>query len=439
MHLKDELEQRGFLYQHTGEELFWLYDKGGETLYFGCDPTAQSLHLGNFVVFMNAVNFMKRGNKLILIVWGATGMIGDPGWKDAERTFLDEQTLADNVEAIKKQVGWILQNLSTLSWVDFQFEVINNKDFYKEMSYLGFLREVGKYITVNQMMAKETVKKRIEDPDKSISYTEFSYMLLQGYDFVRLYQDRWCKLQISWSDQWGNIVTGTELIKKKLDGEAYGMTSPLVLDSSGKKFGKSEWNALWLNSTMTTPFKVYQYFMNVSDEDVSRFLKLFTLLPLEDIDAIVQKHGKNTADRYGQGQLARYITETIHGKVAMETAVKVTEFLFGEGNKMEYLMSMSGDEIAAVGHEIWWLTLSWDMSIIDALVESWLDASRGDAKKSIQAGAVYLNEMKVEDIAAMVDKNNSVNGYMLLRKGKKNFRILSIDIRKNTWWAIPQI
>lgn len=424
MHLKDELEQRWFLYQSTSDELFDIYDKGEEVLYFWCDPTAKSLHLGNFVVFMNAVNFMKRKNKLILIVGWATGMIGDPSWKDADRNFLDDETLNWNVEAIKIQVGWILKNLATLSGTDFQFEVINNKDFYTDMSYLGFLREVGKHITINQMMAKETVKKRIEDPDKSISYTEFSYMLLQGYDFVRLYQDKNCKLQISWSDQWGNIVTGIELIKKIADGDAYGVTSPLVLDSSGKKFGKSEGNALWLNSTMTTPFKVYQYFMNVSDEDVSRFLKLFTLLPLSDIDNIVQKHGEDMAARYGQGQLARYVTETIHGKVAMETAVKVTEFLFGECDKIDTLKGLSSGEIEAIWHEVGSLKITGELSIIDALVDSGLEASRGDAKKSITAGAIYLNEEKVEDIGSIVDGNLAINWCMILRKGKKNFRVL---------------
>ncbi len=426
MDLQNELEARGFLYQKTNDKLFDIYGKGGETFYFGCDPTATSLHLGNFVVFMNAVNFMKRGNKLIMIVGGATGMIGDPGGKDAERNFLDEATLDANVEAIKAQVSHVLDHLSTLSGAKFEFEVINNKDFYKDMSYLGFLREVGKHITINQMITKETVKKRIEDPDKSISYTEFSYMLIQGYDFVRLYQDYNCKLQISGSDQWGNIVTGIELIKKKLDGEAYGITGPLVLDSTGKKFGKSEWNALWLDATITTPFKLYQYFMNVTDEDVERYLKLFTLLELDAIATIVAKHAEDTAARYGQSELAKYVTETIHGKEAMETALQVTEFLFGEGDKLEALKSFGKDGLVAIGAEVWSIKLVNDMNILDALVESNLESSKGNAKKSIEAGAIYLNEEKVSDIGMLVDANKAVNWCLLLRKGKKNYTLLVV-------------
>lgn len=211
-------------------------------------------------------------------------MIGDPSGKDADRAFLDMETLTENETAIKAQVGHILENLSKLSGINFPFEVYNNKDFYENMNYLDFLREVGKHITVNQMMSKETVKRRIEDPDKSISYTEFSYMLLQGYDFYHLFIEKDCKLQISGSDQRGNIVTGVEIIKKKADQEAYGVTSPLVLDSTGRKFGKSEGNALFLDATMTTPFQIYQYFMNVGDEDVARYLKLFTLLSVEEIN-----------------------------------------------------------------------------------------------------------------------------------------------------------
>ncbi len=214
MNLKQELEQRWFVYQLTDEKLFDIYDKWNETLYFGMDPTADSLHLWNLVNFMSAINFMKRWNKLILIVWWATGMIWDPGWKDAERNFLDEETLNKNVESIKKQVTNITNHLSELSGYKFDFEVINNYDFYKNMSILEFLRNAGKHITINQMMNKETVKKRIEDPDKSISFTEFSYMLLQWYDFYKLFSEKWVKLQISWSDQWGNCVTGIEIIKK---------------------------------------------------------------------------------------------------------------------------------------------------------------------------------------------------------------------------------
>jgi len=425
MKLKAELEARGFLKQYTHEELFDVYENGWETLYFGCDPTALSLHLGNLVIFMSAVNFMKRWHKLILIVWWATGMIWDPSGKDADRTFLDEATLAWNETAIKSQVQNMLQHLSRQSGKEFSFEVVNNKDFYANMWYLDFLREVGKYITVNQMMSKETVKKRIEDPDKSISYAEFSYMLIQWYDFLHLYQNKDCKLQISGSDQWGNVVTGIELIQKRLDKTAYGMTSHLILDSTGKKFGKSEGNALRLDPTMTTPFKIYQYFMNSTDEDVERFLKLFTLLSLEDIDAIVKKHNENPSDRYGQTQLARYVTQTIHGVEAMETAVKVTEFLFGAWDKIEHLKAMSSTDIEAIGKETGLLRIeNSDMSILEALVESWLEASKWDAKKSIAAGAIYLNEEKVTDIGSTIDANQAINGCLLLRKGKKSYKLL---------------
>lgn len=207
MHLREELEKRGFLYQFTSEKLFDIYDQGGQSLYLGCDPTADSLHLGNFTAIMNTVNFMKRGNHLVLIVGGETGMIGDPGGKNAERQLLSQETLDYNVAKITEQVGFILGNLKELSGEDFSFEVVNNQDFYKDMSFSTFLREVGKYITVNQMMSKETVKKRIEDPEQSISFTEFSYMLLQGYDFYWLHTHKGVNLQLASSDQWGNIVT----------------------------------------------------------------------------------------------------------------------------------------------------------------------------------------------------------------------------------------
>ncbi len=399
MNLHDELQARGFLYQFTDEKLFDIYNNGGETFYFGCDPTADSLHLGNFVVFMNAVNYMKRGNKLILIVGGATGMIGDPGGKDAERSFLGEEALAGNIAAITTQVGGILSHLTKLSGATFDFEVINNADFYRDMSYLGFLREVGKYMTINQMMNKETVKKRIEDPDKSISYTEFSYMLLQGYDFVRLFQDKNCRLQISGSDQWGNIVTGVELVKKKLDQEAYGMTGPLILDSNGKKFGKSEGNALWLDPTKTTPFDIYQYFMNTTDADIERFLKLFTLLDLDSIDTIVKTHMTKPEDRHGQRQLAKYVTTTLHGEAAAAMAEMVTEFVYGKGNKWQLMTQHDNKMKEAIMQELHgWkiIVIKNNPTIIQIITSTGLCSSNGEAKKAIEAWSIYMNEVKIE-------------------------------------------
>lgn len=235
--LKQELEQRGLLNQYTDEALFELYDQGVQKFYFGMDPTADSLHLGNFVNFMNAVHLMRRGNTCIPLIGGATGMIGDPGGKDSERVFLDEDVLAHNVTSIQNQIGYLLNNIQTVLGEKLNVEpVFNNKTFYEGTSFLDFLRDVGKYITVNSMMSRETVKKRIEDPDQSISYTEFSYMLIQGNDFYRFFTEQDCKLQIAGSDQWGNITVGTELIRKKTGQTAYGFTCPLILDSNGKKF-----------------------------------------------------------------------------------------------------------------------------------------------------------------------------------------------------------
>lgn len=270
-------------------------------------------------------------------------MVGDPGGKDSERVFLDEETLKHNVEAIASQMQSFFDHLQQLSGHQFDYEVINNKDFYENMSYIDFLRDVGKYMTVNQMMNKETVKKRIEDPTKSISYTEFSYMLMQGFDFLCLYQQHDCKLQLGASDQRGNIITGVELIRKKLDQEAFAITCPLILDSSGKKFGKSEGNAIWLDPKKSSPYSVYQYFLNTADEDVERFLKLLTLLSFEEIDEIVARHRQDTAQRYGQKQLAKYVITTIFGQQAALQAENITRVLFGTENPLDVIQKEMTD------------------------------------------------------------------------------------------------
>lgn len=424
MNLKEELEKRWFLYQFSDEKLFDVYNKWWEILYCGFDPSADSLHLGNFVWFMAAVNFMKRKNKFLLLIGWATWMIWDPGGKDSERKFLDEATLRHNQDSIYNQVKPILENLKKLSGYDFDFGIVNNYDFYKWMWYLDFLRKVWKYITVNQMMNKETVKKRIEDPEKSISYTEFSYMLLQWYDFYKLFTEDWVKLQIWWSDQWWNLVTWVEIIRKKEDKDSYVMTFPLIVDSTGKKFGKSEWNAIWLDPTKNSPYFVYQYFMNTTDTDVERFLKLLTLLDFDKIEEIVNKHNEKPELRFGQKQLAKYVVETIFGAESAVQAEKISEILFGTENKLELLKSMSENDIKALQKETGWTSFN-EWKILDILVETWLVESRGEWKKMIESWAIFVNENKIEDINFELTNEVLLNWKVaLIRKWKKNYKTL---------------
>ena len=423
MHLQDELEKRGFLYQVTNEKVFDTFNKWWESLYFGVDPTADSLHLGNFVVFMQAVNYMKRGNKLYLIVWWATGMIGDPGWRDSERFFLDEEILQHNIQNITKQVTEILHNLKIVSWHDFDFEVLNNEEFYEDMKYTQFLREVGKYITVNNMINKETVKKRVEDPNQSISYTEFSYMLMQAYDYLKLYEDKNVTLQISWSDQWWNIVTGVELIRKKLDKQVYWATWPLVLDASGKKFGKSEWNALWLDPQKNSPFVIYQYFLNANDEDVERYLKLLTLLDFDTIQTIVDTHNQDTAKRYWQKQLAQYITQTVFGENPAQQASKITQLLFSDEERIQSIKNLDNAEKDMLIHATHGKQLTKKpYKILDLCTQSELTASNSEAKKLIISGALYCNEKQLTDPQEEISPSIAINDIILLRKGKKTFK-----------------
>lgn len=426
--LKQELEQRGLLNQYTDESLFDLYDQGGQKFYFGMDPTADSLHLGNFVNFMNAVHLMRRGNVCIPLVGGATGMIGDPGGKDSERSFLSEDVLAHNVTSIQNQIQYLINNIKDILGEDLQTDpVFNNKDFYKDMTFLDFLREAGKYITVNSMMSRETVKKRIEDPDKSISYTEFSYMLIQGYDFYKFYTEHDCKLQIAGSDQWGNLTVGTELIRKKANGTAYGFTCPLILDSNGKKFGKSEWNAIFLDTNKSSPYFIYQYFLNIADDDVERFLKLFTFYTFDEISAIVAEHNTNPAARYGQMKLASYIVSLIAGPEAAEQAKKMTTILFWQGDILELVKWLSADDIRALNSETGGSTRDGsDISVIELLVSSGYASSNGEAKKLIQGGGVSLNEVKVTDLGQKVTQDDIINGVVLLRKGKKGFKVVKV-------------
>ena len=437
--LYDELAWRGFLNQQTSPELFDLYDAWGHTFYLGVDPTADSIHLGNFVQIMHALQYIKRGNKFILIVGGATGMIGDPGGKDAERTFLDKETLASNVEGIRHDITKILDHIGEMLGKQLDVEVINNLDFYRDLSYIDFLREVGKYITVNQMMNKETVKRRIEDPDASISYTEFSYMLMQAYDFYLLYTHHNCRLQIAGSDQWGNLVTGIELINKKTEDTSgdhlvYGATGPLVVDAQGKKFGKSEGNALWVSEEKNSPYVIYQYFINTSDEDIEKYLGLLTLLDQEEIAALLRQHQEDPAQRYGQQRLAFLVTEIIFGRKAAEQSAMITELLWSKEDKVARIATMSDEEMVALAKATWWYNTALSeldnddqvapSTIVHYVSASGLCSSNGEAKKAIKSGAISLNEQKITDISYQIQPSDRIQGKLLLLKKWKTYRAI---------------
>jgi len=426
MTLHSQLKKRGFIKQTTNPKLFDEFENGWKYFYCGYDPTADSLHIGHMVTIMAAVNFMKKGNTFIMLIGGATGMIWDPSFKESERNFLDKKTLKHNQEAITQQVHQILQNLQKLTGQDFQFKVVNNYDFYKDMSILDFLTKVGKYITINTMIAKETIKKRIQDPDKSISFTEFSYTLLQGYDFLKLYQDEQVTLQLAWSDQRWNITTGTELIRKSLNQEVHGITIPLILASNGKKFWKSEWNAIRIDTNKNSPYVAYQYFMNTSDQDIPRFLKLFTLLEFDQIDQIVSTHNQSPEKRYGQTQLANYVIETIFGSEAKDQAQKISQILFSKNDKLSLIQQMSTQDTIALQKETGWISIPNQNipKILDLCTTSQLTKSNWETKKLIQSGAISLNETKIQDIQYQPTTQDFINNTILLQKWKKSFKTI---------------
>lgn len=422
--LKQELSDRWLLYQFSSEELFKTFDEWKGSFYCGFDPTADSLHLWNFIGFMVWVHLMRRWNKYIALTGWATGMIWDPGWKDSERTFLWEDALDNNQKMISTQITSIIKNLEKYNLTKFSYDFVNNKDFYVGMWYLDFLREVGKYITVNVMMSKDTVKKRIEDPLKSISYTEFSYMLLQWYDFCKLYKDFWVTLQIWGSDQWWNLVTWTELIRKKYDADSYALTWPLITDSTGKKFGKSEWNAMFLSKQKTSPYFIYQYFMNTSDEDLSRYLKMLTLIETEEIDEIVSNHMKKPEDRGWQKLLSYKIVEIIHWTEEADLSQKISDFMFGENQKLEILKLLNIDELNTFQFAMWWFNYSWE-NLFETIVKSGLESSNSNARNAIKAGSIFINEEKVTDFNLDLNTCFINDKFILLRKWKKAFRIIT--------------
>lgn len=427
MSLREERELRGIINQFSSEKVFDLLNKGWQKFYIWFDPSADSLQIGNMFSVMAAIHLMRYWNKCYFLVWWATWMIWDPSNKDAERAYLSEEKLRYNEQRIYAQLKTFLENIKKNYDINFDYEMVDNYDFYKDMSYLKFLWEVWKYITVNTMIAKESVKKRIEDPDKSITYAEFSYMLIQGYDFVHLFDNHNVNIQLGWSDQRWNVTTWMEIIRKKYDKEAFCLTIPLVTDASGKKYGKSEWNAVRVDKAKNSPYFVYQFFMNSEDFLVEKLLKVFSLKSLDEIDVIVKKHMENPAIRYGQKELASRVVEVLFWKESVAQAQKISEILFGAEDKIELIKNMSVEDLQALAQETGWTQVEWsEFRILDLCVQAGLAESNGEVKKLIQSGSIYCNEEKIEDIQKIINKSEFVNWVLLLRKGKKVFKVVKI-------------
>jgi tyrosyl-tRNA synthetase len=418
-----ELRWRGMIHDMmpgTEEQL----EKEMTAGYIGFDPTADSLHIGNLLPIMLLVHFQRAGHKPIALVGGATGMIGDPSFKAEERKFLDEETLKYNLSCQKKQLEKFLDfNCGSNS-----AEIVNNFDWFKDFSFLNFLRDVGKHITVNYMMSKDSVKKRLET---GISFTEFSYQLIQGYDYYYLNLHKNCRLQMGGSDQWGNIVTGTELIRRKDGGEAFALTCPLVTKSDGGKFGKSEKGNVWLDPAKTSPYAFYQFWMNVSDEDAEKYIKLFTLLTKEEIDQIILEHHQAPHLRHLQKKLATEVTLMVHAQEGLNTAVEATDILFGKGTRETlkkldentFLSVFDGVPMFSVDKEL----LKSGINIIDLLGEKTeVFPSKGEVRRMIKGGGVSLNKVKIEDEAISVNTDDLLNDrYILVQKGKKNYYLIT--------------
>ncbi len=394
------------------------------TAYVGFDPTADSLHIGSLIPIIILVHLQKFGHKPVALVGGATGMVGDPSGKSEERNLLSTDVLNHNVEAVKKQLGKFIDFNSGKSNAA---EMVNNYDWFKNISFLDFIRDTGKHISINYMMAKESVKKRLEG-ENGMSFTEFTYQLVQGYDFYWLFKNKNVILQFGGSDQWGNIVTGTELIRRKSGGEAFAFTCPLLTKSDGSKFGKSEKGNVWLDAEKTSPYTFYQFWLNTADADAERFLKIFTFLSEKEINNLVQQHTGNEHQRTLQKKLAEELTCFVHSKSDYEFAVKASSILFNndtaqilkELNEEQLLQVMEG--VPAIEIEKDKLN---DIDIISLLSDSKIFASKGEAKKMLLQGGVFINKEKITDSDEKINTSKLLNNkYLLIQKGKKNYYLL---------------
>ncbi len=402
--------------------------EGPTAAYVGIDPTADSLHIGHMVSIMILKHFQNCGHKPFALVGGATGMIGDPSMKSQERNLLDEQTLNHNVTCIKAQLSKFLDFESD---ADNRAELVNNYDWMKGYSFLDFTRDIGKHITVNYMMSKDSVKKRLSSESREgMSFTEFTYQLLQGYDFLWLYENKGCTLQMGGADQWGNITTGSELIRRILGKEAYALTCPLITKADGGKFGKTEKGNIWLDPERTSPYQFYQFWLNVSDTDAEKYIRIFTMLGKEEIDSAIATHQQAPHERSLQKLLAKEVTTMVHGAQEYEKAVSASQMLFGNATS-EALKSLDEKTFLAVFDGVPTFEVEdskFPMGIIDLLAaESKVFPSKGECRKMIQAAGVSINKEKVTDANATIGCESYINGkYILAQKGKKNYFIIKI-------------
>ncbi|MDY5824238.1 MAG: tyrosine--tRNA ligase [Candidatus Coprenecus sp.] len=424
----DELKWRGMI-QDIMPGAEEMLTKELCTVYVGIDPTADSLHIGHLVSVMMLKHLQECGHKPIALIGGATGMIGDPSMKSQERNLLDEQTLRHNQEAIKKQLS---------KFLDFESDapnaamLVNNYDWMKGYSFLDFAREIGKHITVNYMMSKDSVKKRLSGEGREgMSFTEFTYQLLQGYDFMYLYEHYGCKLQMGGSDQWGNMTTGTELIRRKLSGEAYALTWPLMTKSDGGKFGKTEKGNIWLSPDYTSPYAFYQFWLNVTDDDARKYIKIFTFLSPQEIEQIIAQHNEAPHLRQLQKILAREITILVHGEEEYEKAVNASGILFGNSTS-EALRSLDEKTFLSVFEGVPTFTVSMDSLPADVIsllsVHTQVFPSKGECRKMIQGGGLSVNKEKCTSTDVNFSEADLINGkYLLVQRGKKNYYILKFE------------
>ncbi|MBP3840897.1 MAG: tyrosine--tRNA ligase [Bacilli bacterium] len=404
----EELKWRGLVKDIAGEDLEDKLNNEKITFYWGTDPTADSLHIGHYSSLVTAKRLAKAGHNPILLVGGATGLIGDPR-PTSEREIISKEAVSRNVEAIKKQVKEIVGD---------NVEVVNNNDWMKEFSFTDFLRDVGKYINVNYMLDKDIIRRRL---DTGITFAEFSYTLIQGYDYLHLFKEKGCTLQAAGSDQWGNITTGVDLIRKMTGKQAYGFTMPLILDATGKKFGKSEGNALWLNEEKTSSYELYQYLINSDDTKVEEYLKVFTFLTPEEILNVMKEHNEAPHLRIAQKTLAREIITDLHGKESFEVALKISESLFSGDIK-----NLSVKEIEQAFNGIEPYKINEDKNIVDLLVEASICSSKREAREFITNGSIYLNGDRTTDLELIINKDVAMDGkYVIIRRGKKKYFVIS--------------